>query len=190
MMRSGCFSRCQHRILSHVARSVRDANVASDNTRVRSVALGHAKLTRRICTTQKLPKNSFIVAPNIQRWFQLRSLSVVDSSMPLPSSTSVYEPPDDNRRGRRVWKAAQYEGNFSSCVQDGSTKTNVQSTFWDKAIDDVDDRRTVHDSLARICEQVRRNRCVMRNVSYTPNIFTAQIPVSRNDKEAECRRVS
>ena len=49
-----------------------------------------------------------------------------------------------------MWKAQEAD----SYMQDDLLSRSVQSTYWDKAIDD-DDRRSVHDSLARICEQVR-----------------------------------
>lgn len=163
-MQSRRFSRCQNRILPYVATASGDATMEAAKIRlIRSVSHRYAQSPRCIVTTQKTSFFSLVSRNSTQIWVQVRSLSMIDSSMPSPSST-VYETPDDKKRGRRVWKAPHYEVNFSSCLQDGAVATNVQSTFWDKAIDDVDDPRTVHDSLARICEQVRKNLFVMRTL--------------------------
>lgn len=88
---------------------------------------------------------STLQAPEVNyRGVQLRSLSMTDRSI---------EQTTNNRRGRKVWKARE-ERIFHSGIQDGPPGINVQPTLWDKAVDD-DDRLTVHESLARICEQVR-----------------------------------
>ncbi|KAL3788606.1 hypothetical protein HJC23_005265 [Cyclotella cryptica] len=180
MMQSRCFPPCRNRILSHVATSVGDATMAAANTRlITSVSLGHAQLTRCIhTTTQTFSFNSLVATSSNQRWFQARSLSMRDSSMPSPECTTVHEPPDDNKRGKRVWKAAPSEGNFTSSLQDGAVKSHMQSTFWDKAIDDVDDPRTVHDSLARICEQQERQGGRMQ---------ASQLGVLREDPHEDMR---
>ncbi|KAL7490230.1 hypothetical protein ACHAW6_016019 [Cyclotella cf. meneghiniana] len=178
MMQSRRFSRCQNRILPYVATASDDATMEAAKIRlIRSVSLRYAQSPRFIVTTQKSSFFSLVSRNSTQIWVQVRSLSMIDSSMPSPSST-VYETPDDKKRGRRVWKAPHYEVNFSSCLQDGAVATNVQSTFWDKAIDDVDDPRTVHDSLARICEQQERQGGRMQ---------ASQLGVLREDPHEDMR---
>lgn len=74
---------------------------------------------------------------------QLRSLSMTDRSMKET----------DQLRGRKVWKARE-ERIFHSGIQDGRPDVTKYPSKWEKAVDE-DDRWTVHESLARICEQVR-----------------------------------
>jgi hypothetical protein len=77
---------------------------------------------------------------------QLRSLSI--------SNQSIDENLLDKRRGRKVWKARDGTTFHSNVKDSAADEMMVQPTPWDKAVDD-DHRSTVHESLARICEQVR-----------------------------------
>jgi hypothetical protein len=58
-------------------------------------------------------------------------------------------------RGRKVWKARD-DQIFHSAIEDGPSDITASPIIWDKAVDDDDDRWMVHESLARICEQVRK----------------------------------
>ena len=51
-------------------------------------------------------------------------------------------------RGKRVWKANP----LSNGIMENNTMKYPD--HWDTAVDDVNNRRTVDESLARICEQV------------------------------------
>lgn len=59
----------------------------------------------------------------------------------------------DESRGRKVWKARE-EIVSQLEIQDDFRKSMLQPSPWNMAVDD-DDRSAVHESLARICEQVR-----------------------------------
>jgi hypothetical protein len=68
------------------------------------------------------------------------------------SDTSIEE--SYKSRGRKVWKA-QGDQIFHSDIEDGPSGITVSPSVWNKAMDDDDNRWMVHESLARICEQVR-----------------------------------
>ena len=76
------------------------------------------------------------------------------------SSASRYpdistEPVEKEKRGKRVWKANPGMIDSASRVnEDEGSIEFVQSNHWGSAVDDVNDRRIVDESLARICEQV------------------------------------
>lgn len=60
---------------------------------------------------------------------------------------------DGGPRGQRVWKARQNN------IDDEHTQEQQhvhapQVYHWNRAVDDVQDRRVVDESLSRICEQV------------------------------------
>ncbi|KAL7540633.1 hypothetical protein ACHAXR_011554 [Thalassiosira sp. AJA248-18] len=73
------------------------------------------------------------------------------TSRRLLSSASRLPPPpqpaEKETQGRRVWKAKQ-DGDVNN--ENGSV-----AYHWDTAVDDVDDRRVIDESLSRICEQER-----------------------------------
>jgi len=72
----------------------------------------------------------------------------------------------DGKRGRRVWRAIQdtddewtnisnnKNASIAYLTADG-TSSAVETKYWNMAVDDGEDRRLVHESLSRICEQVR-----------------------------------
>mmetsp|Transcript_7493 Transcript_7493/g.17001 ORF Transcript_7493/g.17001 Transcript_7493/m.17001 type:complete len:438 (+) Transcript_7493:140-1453(+) len=78
----------------------------------------------------------------------------------LLSSSSSSEPKKD-KRGQRVWKARHQEmdnSNEGAMVNDGDGSgafRNTPGDYWNTAVDDVNDRQAVDDSLSRICEQER-----------------------------------
>jgi len=85
-----------------------------------------------------------------------------DYGEPSSSSNSTA----DGKRGRRVWRAIQdtddewtnilnsKNDSIAYLTADG-TSSAVEIQHWNMAVDDVDDRRLVNESLSRICEQVR-----------------------------------
>eukprot|EP00578_Thalassiosira_sp_NH16_P020147 CAMPEP_0181084476 /NCGR_PEP_ID=MMETSP1071-20121207/4716_1 /TAXON_ID=35127 /ORGANISM="Thalassiosira sp., Strain NH16" /LENGTH=428 /DNA_ID=CAMNT_0023166213 /DNA_START=272 /DNA_END=1558 /DNA_ORIENTATION=+ len=81
----------------------------------------------------------------------------------LSSSASGFSdvPPtfERDRRGKRVWKASRNaadESEDSSVNDDGDgSSVHAKVDHWDTAVDDVNDRRVVDESLSRICEQER-----------------------------------
>ena len=83
---------------------------------------------------------------SIKQCTQTRFFSMIDRSMD--------ESVRDESRGRKVWKARE-EIMSELDIQDGPTLKTVQPSLWNRAVDD-EDRSAVHESLARICEQVRR----------------------------------
>lgn len=74
-----------------------------------------------------------------------RSLSVSDRSI----DDSLQ---DNKRRGRRVWKARE-ESDFNIRL-DHPASIGMPPKLWYKAVDDGD-HQMVHESLLRICDQVR-----------------------------------
>lgn len=54
--------------------------------------------------------------------------------------------------GRRVWEARPES-------TEGAAAFSAREQHWHKAVDDESDRRTVNESLSRICEQVRASFC-------------------------------
>ncbi|KAL9184170.1 hypothetical protein ACHAXT_002256 [Thalassiosira profunda] len=76
------------------------------------------------------------------------------------------EPVDKSKRGKRVWKA-----NPGMIDSDGVVKDEKGSVagianddhHWERAVDDVQDRRVVDESLARICEQERQGGRMMQS---------------------------
>lgn len=64
---------------------------------------------------------------------------------------------EKDRRGKRVWKASRDADESEDSVNDddGSVTVHAQVDYWDTAVDDVNDRRVVDESLSRICEQER-----------------------------------
>ena len=78
----------------------------------------------------------------------------------LSSSASRFSdaPPEleKHKRGKRVWKAAAQQ-NVDETKMDGTATREICTHgdhHWDIAVDDVNDRRVVDESLSRICEQV------------------------------------
>ena len=71
------------------------------------------------------------------------------------------------KRGRRVWRAIldaddewsnilnNKNDSIAYLTADGKSSA-VEVKHWEMAVDDVDDRRLVDESLSRICEQVRK----------------------------------
>ena len=72
--------------------------------------------------------------------------------------TTEPETAEKDKRGRRVWKAREeleLDSEATPNNEDGSTGAyHAQHDHWDTAVDDVNDRRVVDESLSRICEQV------------------------------------
>lgn len=73
--------------------------------------------------------------------------------------TTEPETAEKDKRGRRVWKAREeleLDSEATPNNEDGSTGAyHAQHDHWDTAVDDVNDRRVVDESLSRICEQER-----------------------------------
>ena len=110
----------------------------------------HAKIVRQLSTVEvkaavrsnynnHLSHNRISIA-NIQT----RSLSMNDKSI---NTSQVIR-----KRGRKVWKAR--EKNILDSNMNIEMTDTMQPSLWDRAVDD-DERLTIHESLARICEQVR-----------------------------------
>jgi len=71
------------------------------------------------------------------------------------------EQPEHDMRGQRVWKAR----NEIDWKNESIVATINSQDHWDIAVDDVNDRRVVDESLSRICEQVCANPLLF--VAYT-----------------------
>lgn len=68
---------------------------------------------------------------------------------------SEAEPAGKNRRGQRVWRSQQDSGsNEVPNLNVGSAIYRAKGDHWERAVDDVNDRRILDESLARICAQV------------------------------------
>jgi len=76
------------------------------------------------------------------------------STIPTEPETAAKD-----KRGRRVWKARQELAISEETpnTEDGSAAVayHAEHDHWDTAVDDVNDRRVVDESLSRICEQER-----------------------------------
>ena len=135
------------------------------NRFVRPQIFRAASSSRRIASTNRgitssYPSSCIIPANDIYR----RDITRVynPTRRLLSSSASGFSdvPPtfERDRRGKRVWKASRDAADESedSSVNDHGNGSYVHAKVdhWDTAVDDVNDRRVVDESLSRICEQV------------------------------------
>lgn len=127
-----------HRTCVIVADSLRDAS-----TTMRSISIASLVSPTPYKPYAASKSNRFYSKNHANRCIQHRSFSMSD--------TSIEE--SYKSRGRKVWKA-QSDQIFHSDIEDGPSGITVSPSVWNKAVDD-DDRWMVHESLARICEQVR-----------------------------------
>lgn len=110
-----------------------------------------------------------------------RSLSVSDRSI----DDSLQ---DNKRRGRRVWKARE-ESDFNIRL-DHPASIGMPPKLWYKAVDDGD-HQMVHESLLRICDQVRliwKCSCSMFSSNKSNETdYSLYSIISRREKGVECR---
>lgn len=75
--------------------------------------------------------------------------------------------PEKVKRGQRVWKARKEIDVIEGTVNnDNVSVASRAEDHWDTAVDDVNDRRDVDESLSRICEQVCESYCCFIVISY------------------------
>ena len=110
-----------------------------------------------------------------------RSLSVSDRSI----DDSLQ---DNKRRGRRVWKARE-ESDFNIRL-DHPASIGMPPKLWYKAVDDGD-HQMVHESLLRICDQVRLiwkcSYSMFSSNKSNETDYSLYSIISRREKGVECR---
>ena len=95
---------------------------------------------------------------NHQIILSTRQLSSASKISSLPSSSSSSQP---EKRGRRVWKSFDHnitvgdELNANDGNGNDITEATNNDYYWEMDVDNVKHGRMLHESLMRICEQVR-----------------------------------
>ena len=106
--------------------------------------------------------NANNIINNTQQHYSITTCRLLSSSATNYTEDSIISPPtttkeDGGARGQRVWKAQQNNSDKNEQHQGGQNQNvhnNAQVYYWNRAVDDVKDRRVVDESLSRICEQV------------------------------------
>ena len=135
-----------------------------DSSSRRSITINYCKTRFFHHTTHSQPTTSSIMmlsssnATNIINYTQRQHYST--TCRLLSSATNYTEDiispttkeDGDGARGQRVWKARQ--NNIDDERKEQQHVHAPQVYHWNRAVDDVQDRRVVDESLSRICEQV------------------------------------
>lgn len=111
---------------------------------------------------------------NHQIILSTRKLSSASKISSLPSSSSSSQP---EKRGRRVWKSFDHnitvgdELNANDGNGNDITEATNNDYYWEMDVDNVKHGRMLHESLMRICEQVRAICLLLLSLSASLLLF-------------------
>lgn len=138
-----------------------------------SVAADATNLFPRICSL----RSSCTSSANSGR---IMSRQITTSRQLLSSTTRIPSLSTSSRsekRGRRVWKSSDCSMTVGDemNVNDENCTTEVGNDYWDTAVDSAEHGRMLHESLMRICEQVRGYIKITHQLSATSYYLCADI---------------
>jgi len=163
MMRAALRTNYRGRIIhpnNHVVMMSRESSSSAESTIRRrsssaaSADAATANLSARYCIFHSSCASSKFMSRTMSHHTITITMRQLSSARRIPSLSSTSQ---TEKRGRRVWKSLDHnnitigDGLDANDVNDIAEAAN--NDYWDTAVDNVKD--DLHDSLMRICEQVR-----------------------------------